>query len=151
MKKLINIFKRICFRGYSPIHYYFKYSKYLKDIILGKNTKSSYVNDLTFFNKEGYMLIDSNFYKLNQIVNLCKLLAKKHKIHYKTEGKTFSNFVAKDEDLVCYDEIESYVSDDYFKKIAEKYLNSKQILANVYLMLSFPTKNKQNHREYTST
>ena len=93
------------------------------------------------------MILNSKFQDIKKVFEICNNLANKHQIEYKTEGKTFTNFVSKDEELIKYETIEKYVTSKYFKNIAEKYLGTVPILADIYLMLSFPTTERQNHSQ----
>ena len=147
MSKFFRLIKVVLLRGYSPLYYCYKFYQMIRNNLFINKPRNLLYNDLTFFNKEGYMTLNSKHKKINKIIEMCEFLAKKHIIDYEKTGKNFVNFVAKDEQLFKNKLIEDYVNDNYFRNIAEKYLKCKPVLANAYLMLSFPTDDKQNHSQ----
>ena len=132
--------------GFSPYFYIRKFISNLKSNNF-KKKPVKFTREISEINKIGYAVLNSKKEILNEVLDRCSKLAKNHQIHHKETGKTFWNIIAKDENLVKWNEIKSYISSDYFKSIAEGYLGTEAILARVDLILSFPTKVDKNHSQ----
>tara|TARA_Y100000991_G_C21929680_1_gene330266 strand:- start:143 stop:949 length:807 start_codon:yes stop_codon:yes gene_type:complete len=144
---LKKIIKSIFLRGYSPIYYLKKYSNifplFFKIVEKNKNVN----NEIISLQNNGYVILKSNEKLLQQAYKKCNLLAQGHKINYNKKGKSFWNIILKNEELIKFDEINNYVTNSFFIDLAQAYLNSKPVLANVDLIISFPNDQPINHSQ----
>ena len=143
LTKISNVF----LRGYSPYYYIRKYTEMFPNFFKDVEKKLYVRNEIQAIKKIGYATLKSKNVILNKVFDRCVLIAKGHQIKFNKNGKSFWNIICKNEDLMKFDEIKSYILSDYFKDIAQSYLNSKPVLASADLIISFPTQIPITHSQ----